>query len=423
MESNLSSTENQNNNNNINKNEKSPSSSPEIIEEKIDNESPNQKQKSPSQNTSQKPWEKYPKQTTYPKGTELFIGNLNIDITEETLYDNFKSFGEIIDVRIHKNPTTKKCYGFIRYTTRESTNKALELNLSNLQGRQIKVTKSNENSTIFIGNIRKTWNKEDVETKVRRIFHNVSKIEFFPDQKIPHKNRGFCFAVFNNRNEAIKALNYVNNKGGINIDGIPLTCDWADVIEEDDTNSKQIFLSGLKEEVSEKDLKNYFGKYGDVIKISMTKEHQNNNKRKDLAFITYESHEMALNANNKFKEEKNNVDDEMRKVFKLDEGENLNSVNVSLAFSQQAMQTKKKIKDGRKKINQFKNNNNNNVNNNNNKNIKLIENNNNNNNIENILQNLQNQSLLNMNSNDNKNNNNNNNKFNQQKFKLLIIII
>ena len=85
MESNKSSTENQNNNNSIinkTKNEKSPSSSPEIIEEKIENESLNQRPKSPSPITSSKPWEKYPKQTTYPKGTELFIGNLNIDITE-----------------------------------------------------------------------------------------------------------------------------------------------------------------------------------------------------------------------------------------------------------------------------------------------------------------------------------------------------
>jgi len=38
-----------------------------------------------------------------------------------------------------------------------------------INGRKIKLTKSNENSTIFIGNIRKNWLKADVETKVRRI--------------------------------------------------------------------------------------------------------------------------------------------------------------------------------------------------------------------------------------------------------------
>jgi RNA recognition motif-containing protein len=32
------------------------------------------------------------------KGTELFVGNLSFEITELDLYDEFKEFGEIIDV-------------------------------------------------------------------------------------------------------------------------------------------------------------------------------------------------------------------------------------------------------------------------------------------------------------------------------------
>lgn len=46
---------------------------------------------------------------------------------------------------------------------------ALNKNMSLIKGRKIKVTKSNENSTIFIGNIRKNWTVNDVELKVRRI--------------------------------------------------------------------------------------------------------------------------------------------------------------------------------------------------------------------------------------------------------------
>jgi len=49
---------------------------------------------------------------------------------------------------------------------------ALNKNLSLIKGRKIKVTKSNENSTIFIGNIRKNWTTSDVELKVRRIVRN-----------------------------------------------------------------------------------------------------------------------------------------------------------------------------------------------------------------------------------------------------------
>jgi hypothetical protein len=46
---------------------------------------------------------------------------------------------------------------------------ALNKNMMILKGRKMKVTKSNENSTIFIGNIRKNWTNSDVEVKVKRI--------------------------------------------------------------------------------------------------------------------------------------------------------------------------------------------------------------------------------------------------------------
>ncbi len=149
---------------------------------------------------------------------------------------------------------------------------ALNKNMSTIKGRKIKVTKSNENSTIFIGNIRKNWSVNDVELKVRRIvrnfcniqFPNCEKIEHFLDNSNQGRNRGFCFVVFKNRNEAIKALNYVNSKGGINIDGVPLTCDWADIVDEDDNNSRQIFVSGLKENVDENKVREVFSHYGTV---------------------------------------------------------------------------------------------------------------------------------------------------------------
>ncbi len=70
---------------------------------------------------------------------------------------------------MHKNVATKKCYAFIRFLTKEMLKNALIKNMAILKGRKMKVTKSNENSTIFIGNIRKNWTNSDVEVKVKRI--------------------------------------------------------------------------------------------------------------------------------------------------------------------------------------------------------------------------------------------------------------
>ena len=302
------------------------------------------------------------------KGCELFIGNLNISTEKDDLMKLFRPYGNITDIRIHKNEENKKCYAFVRYSTKEMANTALKLDSTVLNNRHIKVTKSNENATIFIGNIRKTWTQEELETKIRRIFHNINKIEFFPDPNNPSKNRGFCFGIFNTRNEAIKALNYVNKKGGINIDGISITCDWADVVDDDDNSkSNQIFISNIKKDVQENELKNYFNKFAKVISVIMSKNHINS-KRKDLVFITFETHEDALLAIQRFEDEKRNNSKlkDLKKIFLLSDNENINMIQVSLAFSQEAMQNKKKIKDNRKKVPQNSgNSNNNNISNNN----------------------------------------------------------
>ena len=96
----------------------------------------------------------------------------------------------------------------------------------------------------------------------------------------------------------------------------------------------------------------------------------------------------AVSAIQKFEEEKKNpkMENYLKKIFYLGENESVNLIQVSLAFSQEAMQNKKKIKDNRKKIppqnqkgnntnnsdSNNSNNNNNNNNNSNNKNNKRI---------------------------------------------------
>lgn len=48
-----------------------------------------------------KPWEKASKtQGLVNKGSELFVGNLSIETTEEDLFNTFQPYGEVIDVCI-----------------------------------------------------------------------------------------------------------------------------------------------------------------------------------------------------------------------------------------------------------------------------------------------------------------------------------
>ncbi len=117
--------------------------------------------------------------STHQRGTEIFIGNLSIDTEEDDLRKLFTEFGDILDIRIHKTQT-KKCYAFVRFLTKEQAKLAISKNGVILNFRQIKVTKSNDNSTIFIGNIRKNWTNNEIESKVRRIVSYIFNFFSFP---------------------------------------------------------------------------------------------------------------------------------------------------------------------------------------------------------------------------------------------------
>lgn len=127
-------------------------------------------------------------------------------------------------------------------------------------------------------------------------------------------------------------MNYVHSKNGINIDGIPLTCDWADVVDEEDNNSKQVFIAGLNDTISDDYVKDIFLKFGDVTEILFSRNHKNS-KRKDLAFVTYSTHSEAKNAVEQCK---------LNKYF--DE-----PITINLSFSSQSMHSKKKSKDQRRR--------------------------------------------------------------------------
>lgn len=62
-------------------------------------------------------------------GATLFIGNLDPDVDEKTLYDTFSAFGLIVNTpRIARDPDTGafKGFGFISYDNFESSDAAIE---------------------------------------------------------------------------------------------------------------------------------------------------------------------------------------------------------------------------------------------------------------------------------------------------------
>ncbi len=166
-----------------------------------------------------------------------------------------------------------------------------------IQGSPVRISKSKEETTIFIGNIKKSWSEEHLETILRERVPNYDQLRYFPDTTNPSKNRGYCFIQFNNPLLAKEAYDELNKN--IVIDGTSVTVDWADDFNEDDINKAQIHISGINESISTDDINTVFGQYGDIMNIKLSRDLEGKG-RKDYGFITYFKEEDAARAIKEF---------------------------------------------------------------------------------------------------------------------------
>ncbi|MDH4128887.1 MAG: RNA-binding protein [Spirochaetota bacterium] len=76
----------------------------------------------------------------------IYVGNLSYDVTTEDLQESFGAFGEVVTVKIIKDPytDTSKGFGFVEMATKEQAQSAIaDLNSKELKGRALKVNEAN----------------------------------------------------------------------------------------------------------------------------------------------------------------------------------------------------------------------------------------------------------------------------------------
>ncbi|TVU43657.1 hypothetical protein EJB05_10143 [Eragrostis curvula] len=130
-----------------------------------------------------------------PHGSEVFIGGLPRNTTEEDLRELCEPLGEIYEVRLSKDKDTKesKGFAFVTFTDKDAAQRAVE----DVQDREYKV------KTIYVKNLPENVSKE----KVKELFEKhgeVTKV-VLPPAKAGHK-RDFGFVHFAERSSALKAV-------------------------------------------------------------------------------------------------------------------------------------------------------------------------------------------------------------------------
>lgn len=227
-------------------------------------------------------------------GCEVFCGKIPKDMYEDELIPLFEKCGKIWDLRLMMDPMTgtNRGYAFVTFTSRDAAcNAVRELNDYEIRkGKKIGVTISFNNHRLFVGNIPKNRDRDELLEEFTKYAPGLIEVIIYSSPDDKKKNRGFCFLEYESHKAASLAKRRLGT-GRIKVWGCDIIVDWADPQEEPDEQTmskvKVLYVRNLTQDTSEEKLKESFEAFGKVERVK---------KIKDYAFVHFEDRDHAVNA-------------------------------------------------------------------------------------------------------------------------------
>ncbi|WOK99167.1 heterogeneous nuclear ribonucleoprotein R [Canna indica] len=234
-----------------------------------------------------------------PHGSEIYVGGIPLDASEENLRNFCESAGEVTEVRVMKakDSSENKGYAFVTFKTKELAAKAIEaLNNTEFKGKKVKCSTSQAKHRLFIGNIPRNWVEGDLKKIVTSIGPGVNKVELMKDPQNSSRNRGYAFIEYYNHACAEYSRNKMSSPK-FKLDTNAPTVSWADPRTGDASASSQvkaIYVKNLPMDVTQEQLKNLFEHHGDVTKVVLPPAKPGHEKR--FGFVHFRERSMAMKA-------------------------------------------------------------------------------------------------------------------------------
>ncbi|KAI4986987.1 hypothetical protein ZWY2020_019617 [Hordeum vulgare] len=236
------------------------------------------------------------------KELEIFVGGLDREAVEEDIRKVFSQVGDVVEVRLHKDFSTSKNKGFafVRFANKEQVARALaEMKNPMIHGKRCGVAASEDNDTLFLGNICNTWTKEAIKKRLLDYgVEGVQSLTLVPDTQNEGQSRGFAFLEFSCHADAMLAFKRLQQPDALF--GHPertAKVAFAEPIKEADAEVmaqvKSVFIDGLPPYWDEERVKNRFKAYGLIERVVLARN-MSSAKRNDFGFVNFSTHEEAL---------------------------------------------------------------------------------------------------------------------------------
>ncbi|CAI9785865.1 unnamed protein product [Fraxinus pennsylvanica] len=235
-----------------------------------------------------------------PHGSEVCIGGISQDTTEEDLRGFCESIGEVAEVRIMKGKDSgeNKGFAFVTFKNVEFASEATEkLNKAELKGKKIKCSSSQAKHRLFIGNIPKSWSDEDLKTAVTEAGPGVISVQLVKDTHTSNKNKGFAFIEYYNQACAEYSRQKMTNPK-FKLENNAPTVSWADPKSSDSAAASQVkavYVKNLPKEINQDQLKKIFERDGKISKVVLppAKPGMENNR---IGFVHFFDRSSAMKA-------------------------------------------------------------------------------------------------------------------------------
>ncbi|GMJ05597.1 POLY(A) BINDING PROTEIN 8, poly(A) binding protein 8 [Hibiscus trionum] len=240
----------------------------------------------------------------YMATTSLYVGDLDLSVTETQLYEYFSQMGPILTVRVCKDMSTRRSlgYGYVNYGNPQDAARALEhLNFTPLNGKPIRIMYSNRDPSlrksgagnIFIKNLDKGIDHKALHDTFST-FGNILSCKLATGSS--GQSKGYGFVQFDNEGSAQKAIEKLNgmllNDKQVYVGPFVRKHERNTFIGK--TKFNNVYVKNLSESISDEDLKKIFGEFGTITSAVVMRG--SDGKSKGFGFINFENVDDAARA-------------------------------------------------------------------------------------------------------------------------------
>ncbi|KAF7810992.1 polyadenylate-binding protein 2-like [Senna tora] len=236
--------------------------------------------------------------------TSLYVGDLDVNVTDSQLYDLFSQAGQVVSVRVCRDLTSRRSlgYGYVNFNTAQEAARALDLlNFTPLNNKPIRVMYSHRDPSIrksgagniFIKNLDKAIDHKALHDTFSA-FGNILSCKVATDSS--GQSKGYGFVQFDNEESAQKAIEKLNgmllNDKQVYVGPFLRKQERDSAVDK--TKFNNVFVKNLSESTTDEDLKKSFGEFGTITSAVVMRD--GDGKSKCFGFVNFENAEDAARA-------------------------------------------------------------------------------------------------------------------------------